>query len=290
MPHLQTLIDTQRIMCLKKYCEDYYSPWKLILLSFLKDHGGKFLLHCNFSTSNLPCCLPIFYRDCLAVWSSLSTTTVLTREQVLNQILWNNQFLRVDGKPIFCRKLFTKGLISLANILTNQGRLKSWNFFKANELNANEYFLLVSLYNSLPLTWKKFIHSNDEAQDQAISQSTVPKLTLNFKSDTLSLDSITSSKVYWKLIETIQVYPSARLKYTTLYPNCTLLTGQNLAWAEVYSSVFTLIAIAIAKNTFDVFSCLNTSLSIFHPGVAPTNYNALNAVKGSCTRFTAYKG
>ena len=142
MPHLQTLINTQRIMCLKKYCEDYYSPWKLILLSFLKDHGGKFLLHCNFSTSDLPCCLPIFYRECLGVWSSLSTTTVLTREQVLNQILGNNQFLHVDGKPIFCRKLFTKGLISLANILTNQGRLKSWNFFKANELNANEYFLL----------------------------------------------------------------------------------------------------------------------------------------------------
>ena len=46
--------------------------------------------------------------------------------------------------------------------------------------------------NSLLLEWKKFIHSNDKGQDQSISQSTVPKLTLNFKSDSLSLDSITS--------------------------------------------------------------------------------------------------
>ena len=185
----------QHIMCLKKYCKDYYSSWKLVLLSFLKDHSGKFLLHCNFSTSDLPCCLSILYRECFAVWSSLSTTTVLTREQVLDQILWNNQFLRVDRKPVFCRKLFTKGLNSLANILTNQGRLKSWNFFKANKLNANDYFLLASLCNSLPLAWKKFIHSNDETQDQAISQSTMPKFTLNFKSHTLSLDLITPSKV-----------------------------------------------------------------------------------------------
>ena len=34
MPRTQTMIDTQRIMCLKKYTEDYISPWKQIL-SFL---------------------------------------------------------------------------------------------------------------------------------------------------------------------------------------------------------------------------------------------------------------
>ena len=44
----------------------------------------------------------------------------------------------------------------------------------------------------------------------------------------LTLVSITSSKVYWKLIEIIQVYPSARFKYTTLYPNC------NLDWGVIY--------------------------------------------------------
>ena len=27
MPHIKTLIDTQRIICLKKYIEDYDSPW-----------------------------------------------------------------------------------------------------------------------------------------------------------------------------------------------------------------------------------------------------------------------
>ena len=28
MPHIQTMIDTQRIICLRKYTEDYISPWK----------------------------------------------------------------------------------------------------------------------------------------------------------------------------------------------------------------------------------------------------------------------
>ena len=65
MSHIQTMIDTQRIICLRKYTEDYISPWKQILSFLLKDYGGKFLLHCNFSAAVLPSCLPNFYRECL---------------------------------------------------------------------------------------------------------------------------------------------------------------------------------------------------------------------------------
>ena len=130
MPHIQTMIDTQRIMCLSKYAKDYVSPWK-------QDYGGKFLLHCNFSAADLPSCLPNFYRECLEVWCNQSVKPVLSREQALNQLLWNNQFLRIDGKPVFNKALFSKGLISLANILTNTGSLKSWTFFKVEGLINN---------------------------------------------------------------------------------------------------------------------------------------------------------
>ena len=44
MPHIESAIMAQRITCLKKYTEEYFSPWKLILSTL----GGKFILHCNF--------------------------------------------------------------------------------------------------------------------------------------------------------------------------------------------------------------------------------------------------
>jgi len=81
MPHIQSLIDTQRIMCLKKYSKDNESPWKQMLSHFLKNYGGKLLLQCNFSVDDLPDCLPNFYKECFAVWSNLSVKPVLTREQ-----------------------------------------------------------------------------------------------------------------------------------------------------------------------------------------------------------------
>ncbi|KAL9966672.1 hypothetical protein ACROYT_G024784 [Oculina patagonica] len=101
MPHVKTLIDTQRIICLKKYIEDYDSPWKHFLSFFLKDYGGKFPLYCNFNPADLPDHIPSFYRDCLDVWSKLTTKPAESRGEVLNQILWNNQFVRGDCHGYF---------------------------------------------------------------------------------------------------------------------------------------------------------------------------------------------
>ena len=159
------------------------------------------------------------------IWSKLSVKPVLTPEQVLNQLLWNNQFLRIGGKPW---KLFSRGIISVANIMTNNGSLKPWSCFKADGLNFNNYFLLLGLFNSLPLTWKKLIKDEGPVHiASSHSRNTELKFTLYLKDDTLSLDSITSSKLYWKLVQTIQTYPSARHKYTTLFNDC------NLDWEAI---------------------------------------------------------
>ena len=125
--------------------------------------------------------------------------------------------------------LFSKSLISLANILTNTGSLKPWTFFKAKRRNFNDYLLLFGLFNSIPLTRKKLINSKDDtsantsadtsANTSADSRNIMLSYTLYLKDSTLPLDSITSSKLYWKLIEIIQFYPSARHKFSTLFEN-----------------------------------------------------------------------
>ena len=79
--------------------------------------------------ADLPSYLPNFYKECFTVWCKLSTLSVSTREHVLEQVLWNNQFLRIDGKPVFCKKISSNGIISLGSILTKNGNLKPWNFF-----------------------------------------------------------------------------------------------------------------------------------------------------------------
>ena len=43
MMDLESMIRAQRIMCLKKYIEDYTSPWKIFLSYYLEKVGGKLI-------------------------------------------------------------------------------------------------------------------------------------------------------------------------------------------------------------------------------------------------------
>ena len=65
MPHPESLIQTQRIVCLKRYLDDNNSPWKVFLSYYLKNVGTSFLFRCNFNPSCLHCKLPIFIKNVL---------------------------------------------------------------------------------------------------------------------------------------------------------------------------------------------------------------------------------
>ena len=67
MLHVESLIKAQRIICLKKNLDGNKSTWKLFLDHYLRDYGGSFLLKCNYDVSDLPRCLPKFYRECLHI-------------------------------------------------------------------------------------------------------------------------------------------------------------------------------------------------------------------------------
>ena len=43
-PHLESIIETQRVLCCKKLASDQPSSWKTILLHYLKPVGGKLVL------------------------------------------------------------------------------------------------------------------------------------------------------------------------------------------------------------------------------------------------------
>ena len=83
MPHIESAITTQRITCLKKFSEEYFSPWKHILSLYLKDYGGIFILKCNFRPADLSFDnIPKFYRDCLTAWSTINNKVISHRKKI----------------------------------------------------------------------------------------------------------------------------------------------------------------------------------------------------------------
>ena len=64
-PHLDSIIETRRVLCCKKLASDQPNKWKKILLHYLEPLGGKFILCCEFDLKKLPVKLPAFYEECL---------------------------------------------------------------------------------------------------------------------------------------------------------------------------------------------------------------------------------
>ena len=53
MLDIESMISARRVICLKKFLEDYPSTWKYFLNSCILSVGGSLILHCNFDTVKL---------------------------------------------------------------------------------------------------------------------------------------------------------------------------------------------------------------------------------------------
>ena len=113
MLDIDSMIRKKRVFCLKKYLEDYPSPWTFFLDERLLCVGGKFVLHCNLDTSKLIVTLPPFYKQCFDAWSDVP----LSFQEIANEIIWSNKFLSVDKKSVFRRELLFIGLLKIGDLL-----------------------------------------------------------------------------------------------------------------------------------------------------------------------------
>ena len=190
---------------------------------YLRDYGGSFLLKCNYDVSDLPRCLPKFYRECLCEWSSYNadSSCVSSPSQVLNEIIWNNKSIRRDGRPLYRNKIKNKGILRLGDILTLRDyKLKSWDQMKKNGITNAEYFLLMGIYNAIPKDWINLLRTQSNSSNVASSND-------NADPPDVSLPS-SSRGVYWDLVEKIKIAPTAESKYEEIF------SAHDLRWEQFY--------------------------------------------------------
>ena len=105
MLDIDSMVRTRRLICVKKYSEDYKSPQKAFLNEILILVGGKLILHCNFYTSKLSIYLPSFYKQCFDAWSEVNAKTPNLLHEITNEVIWNNKLLRINKKSVYRRDI-----------------------------------------------------------------------------------------------------------------------------------------------------------------------------------------
>ena len=112
--------------------------WKTVPDYYFRQLGGlNFLLRCNYDPKQLNA-LPSFYQSILMYFNELKN--LYDFDQAQDLILFNNKDILADGKTLFLRDWFNKGILSIQDLLDDAGHKMSYQEFN-NKYSCKSNFL-----------------------------------------------------------------------------------------------------------------------------------------------------
>ena len=233
MLDIESMVLAQRTMCLKKFIEDYVSPWKCFLSYYLKKIGGKFILQCHFDCRNLPISLPEFYKDCLDAWSTLSSKEVSSYEGIMNQYLWNNKYILCEGKSLYNAFLhMTCAISKIGDLVSTDNTFLGSDKILSAKLSPSQYFLLMGVVSAILNEWRSIIKG--EGTYCKPYPCSANYFQVSIKGAMTDVSSISSKIIYEEFRSRKVIPPTAQTKYKNEYPNL------SVDWKEIYSLAFSI--------------------------------------------------
>ena len=176
-----TLFDKALKICwVRRLCSEGNQLWKLIPLRYLSNVGGTFLFQCNYDVKhlNLNPKLPTFYRDIVSHWQKLNNAVPETKKDVLDQIVWNNRFVKINKASIYFRSWHLAGIYKLSSLLEeNQNKFLSFDAFLTKfKVNCNflQYHGILSAISS---NWKNLLKQELQTDASTVNLPAIGKLT-----------------------------------------------------------------------------------------------------------------
>ena len=234
-PHLDSIIETQRVIFCKKLASDQPQSWKTILLHYLRPVGGKFVLCCNYDLKKLPIKLPTFYEECFKSFAKCSATNYESMQEIKDlskAILWNNKFICIEGKSVYFKALAEKGILRIRDLISENDELIVKSHGKLRELNSSplDVFRLVTLIDALPVEWRELLKTFAYKGDEPFCMHDEIKVILNGQS--VLIKTVVSKSVYRELRDRIITPPTAQLNFNARFIN------DVLEWKEIYALPF----------------------------------------------------
>jgi len=185
-------------------------------------------------SKKLPIKLPRFYEECLKHFAEFSTATEVTdqetdRNKLAKTAIWNNKYICVDGKTAFHPTLFDKGIVVLADLISNENEL----IFKQNLNNSGlpplEVFYLMRVIDALPAQWRNSLMSFEPRHKKDFVLNDL--IQLRFSKQDVPLSKAVSKTIYVEVRRKFEA-PTAQARFTDQFFN------SPLDWKAIYKLPF----------------------------------------------------
>ena len=131
----------------------------------LQDLGGVNIFHTNLliALEKRECLekIPTFFKEVIFTWERICIGTSCDLEFILSQSLWDNHFVRSKGKTIFNKRLESKGILTVVDLIDEDGKFSSREKLSRKfDLSAVDFLEWYGILHSIPREWKNRVKEN----------------------------------------------------------------------------------------------------------------------------------
>jgi hypothetical protein len=219
MPCFRILLNCQKVMWVKRMLLGVESS-KWAAVAFKLAEISPFELKCKLSLKHLRKINIPFYEQVIKCWYEWYSTEP-TIDTIGTEIMWNNQFILIDNKPVNIqyKQWIDNGIYHIGDIVKENGY-----FLTAEEL-ARKYEIKVNimLYNSITQAIPKLWCMHLKCQPPSFED--IQRLHNDINQDCIMIDgmpnsvtSLSSKRVSLMLIERIKSPPTSIEKWIEKFP------------------------------------------------------------------------
>ena len=184
-----------RFNWIKRLFNGSNAKWKVTFQVFIKDMKVQdiFFSRC-FLTFDLAK-LPLFYHHLIETWKEIQLTYIpSTGTDIMNEMIWHNNFITIQRKPIFFKHWYQRGVKFIRDIVDNNGAFLSEEELR-NKYGVVTHFLeYYSLRSAIPGHWKQQIQINNIKIPEDF-----PFVYMNNTCQIIS--HLSSKQIYWFFID-----------------------------------------------------------------------------------------
>ena len=146
MVDIESMIKSLRLSWLKRIFGENSGAWKNYLNYLLKETGGLALFSCNYNTKDLNI-NSRFYLELLEWWSQFREDNAVDNRW--QYIIWNNQEIRINNKPVFYKKYFHYGIQTTRDLRFDLNNIDSYKLVEKH-LEKTNFLEWTGLRHSIP--------------------------------------------------------------------------------------------------------------------------------------------
>lgn len=130
-------------------------------------------------------------------------------QEIHNTVIWNNKFICIQGKSVFCEALFKKGIIILEDLTTDGNDvITGFQIMASASFTPKEKFQLMAIIDAIPTQWRHHLKMCKNYQNNS-SVSNSAQLYLN--GHNIRLDKAISKNIYKEVRSKVEIIPTAQL-------------------------------------------------------------------------------